>query len=445
MHQDLGTEKLSNLYMKFVIPAVISMVLSGMQSMVDGVFLGRFASTNSMASVNIAIPFMQIILGCTMIISSGSISFLGRTLGERSQTSMTKAQNIMRSSVSTLFFVTVFIMMAGVLFSNQFAEVFGANSALLEETSDYIRVLAVFSPFMGFMILLGFTARLLGKPHLYLIASVLCLACNILMDFIAIELLGLGAAGAALATGFSYLAGLCVTIRPFLKKDSLLKLFGGVLDIKLINHTIYNGSSEGVTSLSAAVTIWLFNSALMQYSGEDGVAAFAVINYIGNFVILVMFGVSDGIGSLVSYNYGAGLMSRVKKILRVSLVLNFVIGILIFGVFNLYSRELIEIFITNNESIVDMAVKGSHLYSIAFLFNGFNIIQSGFHTSLGNSFNSILIAGSRGVIFVTLGMFLLPIMLGINGVWLTILFAEICTLIVYFFINKKSQYQYAKA
>ena len=434
----LETGKIHHLFLQFVLPAVISMVLTGTQSMVDGLFLGRFASTNAMASVNIAIPYMQMIVGCTMIVCSGTISFLGRTFGEKTEQSKIKAQNIFHSSLLALIFCSAILMLLGIFANKQLAVLMGANDVLLADTAQYIFVLAFFAPAICFMVLFGFTARLLGKPHLYLIATIACLSCNIVMDFIAIKILHLGAMGAALATGFSYVAGLLITMRPVFQKKNVVNIYTGKFQFSLLKHTVLNGSSEGVTSLATAMTVWLFNTALMKYAGEGGVAAFTVINYISNFVILVMFGVADGIGTLVSYNYGAGHLERVKKILRTALLLNFISGITIFLVLNLFTQQLVGIFIADQPSIIQMAVQGAHLYSIAFLLNGFNIVQSGYQTALGNAANSALIAGSRGLIFIFVGMIVLPKLfgLGITGVWLTVPFAEICTIIICILIGR---------
>ena len=184
---------------------------------------------------------------------------------------------------------------------------------LLDETALYIRTVAVFIPAICFMMHFGFTARLLEKPHLYLIATLCCVSCNVIMDYLAVKVLGLGVVGAAAATGLSYLSGLLVVVRPFLSRKSIVNLFEGTFHWDILRSSAFNGSSEGITSISAALTMYLFNTAFMGFAGESGVAAFTVINYAGNFVVLVMFGVSDGISTLVSYNYGAKLLLRVKK------------------------------------------------------------------------------------------------------------------------------------
>lgn len=430
----LLTERLPRLFLLFVLPAVISMVISGTQSMIDGIFLGRFAGVNAMASVNIAGPYMQIITGCTMVICIGTFSYLGRTLGEN--TNPQKAKDIFRTAVVSLAACALILMAAGLFLSRPLALLLGANEVLLDETALYIRTVAVFIPAICFMMHFGFTARLLEKPHLYLIATLCCVSCNVIMDYLAVKVLGLGVVGAAAATGLSYLSGLLVVVRPFLSRKSIVNLFEGTFHWDILRSSAFNGSSEGITSISAALTMYLFNIAFMGFAGESGVAAFTVINYAGNFVVLIMFGVSDGISTLVSYNYGAKLLLRVKKTLRAALMINFCIGLLIFTVLHLFSRQMVGIFVSDNEFVTAMAVQGAALYSFCFLMNGFNILQSGYYTSMGDALASVIISASRGIVFISTGIFLLPQFLGINGVWLTPPFAELMTVLVCLIIGR---------
>lgn len=430
----LLTERLPRLFLLFVLPAVISMVISGTQSMIDGIFLGRFAGVNAMASVNIAGPYMQIITGCTMVICIGTFSYLGRTLGEN--TNPQKAKDIFRTAVVSLAACALILMAAGLFLSRPLALLLGTNEVLLDETALYIRTVAVFIPAICFMMHFGFTARLLEKPHLYLIATLCCVSCNVIMDYLAVKVLGLGVVGAAAATGLSYLSGLLVVVRPFLSRKSIVNLFEGTFHWDILRSSAFNGSSEGITSISAALTMYLFNTAFMGFAGESGVAAFTVINYAGNFVVLVMFGVSDGISTLVSYNYGAKLLLRVKKTLRAALMINFCIGLLIFTVLHLFSRQMVGIFVSDNEFVTAMAVQGAALYSFCFLMNGFNIVQSGYYTSMGDALASVIISASRGIVFISTGIFLLPQFLGINGVWLTPPFAELMTVLVCLIIGR---------
>ena len=166
-----------------------------------------------------------------------------------------------------------------------------------------------------------------------------------------------------------------------------------------------------------------------SYAGENGVAAFTIINYIGNFVTLLMFGMSDGVSPILSSNYGAGNFDRIKKTRSAALAANFIMGLILFGIFWIWGKYLIRLFLDQEQagSVIDMAVRGARIYGLCFLANGFNIVQSGYHTALGDAVSSILIAASRGIIFVPIGLMLFSRLFGMDGVWFSLPFAEFVT------------------
>lgn len=209
-------------------------------------------------------------------------------------------------------------------------------------------------------------------------------------------------------------------------------LYDGCFCCKTLKNIIFNGSSEGVNYLATALMSFLFNRAFMNYAGENGVAAFTVINYIGNFTTTVMFGISDGIGSIVSCNYGAGKNNRVAKTLYTAITINFLLGISVLCLLHFHSDSLVNIFVSDNIQAKELSVQGAKIYAIGFLFNGYNIVMSGYHTSIGNALSSALIAAGRGIIFITAGITIFPFFMGLGGVWFTFPFAEISTFVCCF-------------
>ncbi|BEH90298.1 hypothetical protein T23_04000 [Turicibacter faecis] len=213
-------------------------------------------------------------------------------------------------------------------------------------------------------------------------------------------------------------------------KEKLINIHLGKWDLTTVLPVLYNGSSEGIISLSVAISAYIFNMAFMSIAGENGVAAFTAINYVGQFGICILFGISDGIGPIVSCSHGSERYDRVKQILKLAHVVGIAIGTLIFIVLFLFGENLIKLFMSVDQQIVDLAAQGAKIYAIAFFMNGFNIITSGYFTFIGEALNSVIIAASRGLLFIILGIILLPQILGINGVWATIPFAEFLTIIL---------------
>ncbi|MFA6807853.1 MAG: MATE family efflux transporter [Eubacteriales bacterium] len=435
----LGVEKIPKLYVAFVVPAIISMVIVGIQTMIDGIFLGNFVNTNALASVNIVQPYMQLIIGSSMVVSIGSLSFMGRSLGEENYR---RAKDIFKTAFISMAVISIVILFIGVLFNRQLSGVLGANEVLLEGSSIYMKMIAFFAPVMSLMFLFGFTDRVIGKPQMYLIAMISSTIINIGLDYLLIKQLQLGIKGAAFATGVSFFVSLFVVAKPLLNRKSVINIYDGKFDPLIMKTSIENGSSEGVSSFANAVTVFVFNTAFMTASGEAGVAAFTAISYIGQFGILIMFGISDGIGAIVSYNYGALKRERVKETLKIATTMNFIIGAILFLILFFYGKDLVSIFTVENEEVINLAARGSKIYAFSFLLVGFNIIKSGYYTSIGKVLASIFIASGRGIIFIIIGSIILPRIFGLSGIWLTIPFAEGLTVILCIILSRYERKEY---
>lgn len=431
----LGTEKISSLLVKFMIPAVISMVIAGTQTIIDGIFLGNYVGPNAIASVNIVQPFMQVIIGFSMIISVGSLSFMGRRLGEGKAK---EAQNLFKTCLILIIWISVVIAILGILFNEKIAYGLGANDVLVNGVATYIQYISMFAPLMCLMFLFGFTNRVVGRPDLYLRGTILSVITNVLLDYFLIKEFGLGIKGAAIATGLAYTVSFFVVLRPMFQKKNVINVFKGKFDKSVIWPVFYNGSSEGVNSIAAAITAFVFNMTFMKIAGEAGVAAFTTINYIGQFGILVMFGIGDGISPIISYNHGFENQDRVKKTLDIAIKINFLVGVVLFAILFGFGENLVAMFSKGNSEILTLAIDGSKIYALSFLLCGFNIIKSLYFTAIGDAKASIVIAASRGIIFIIVGIILLPSLIGISGVWLTVPFAEIMTVIVSIYLSKIS-------
>lgn len=430
----LGTEKISKLFVKFTIPAIIGMVVTSLQTIIDGIFVGRFVGANALASINIARPFMDLIFGPTFIIAIGAISYIGRALGARETE---KAQSAFRTATLLGFGLGMIITLIGVSFSNQLADLFGSSALLHDDVATYIRTISIFAPMILPMVFFGFASRILGNPQVYLYGSILSVIVNISLDYLLVKEAQMGIFGAALATGLAFSASLLVTIIPMLKKSNSINLFVGHWTPSIIGPMLYNGSSEGIVSLSNALTVYLFNRTFMALAGESGVAAYTTISYIASFAVMSVFGISDGISSIISYNYGNRRIDRIHEVLKLATRSSLIIGTILLFVTNIHSESMVSLFIQDNPGVISMAVEGATLYAFSFLLVGFNIIQSAYFTAIGNARVSVMIALSRGLLGITLGILILPHFLGVNGVWLTVPFAEGVTFLFVLVLKKR--------
>ena len=267
-----------------------------------------------------------------------------------------------------------------------------------------------------------------------LISSIVLVCVNIVLNYVFIVVLSLGTTGAAIATGLSYFSAFLMHVGPLVRKKNPIHVFAGKFHLYILKNIVYNGSSEGVTSISTAITTFIFNVTFMKYYGESGVASFTIINYMAQMATLIMFGVSDGVSPLISFNFGAGEKNRVAKILRLSIIVNLVAGVISYAVIWFYSRNLIALFAGGDQMLIDLSYSGAKLYGLSFLLCGFNILISSYFTSLGRALESILVSASRGLVFVILGVVTLPLIFGEVGIWLAVPFADVITVFVCFFL-----------
>ena len=432
----LGTEKIPKLFITYSIPAIISMLILGTQSIIDGFFVGNYVGESAMASVNIAQPFTQLIVAFLMVIVIGSLSYMGRSLGEKD---IIKTQNIYRTALILLITIGGVLTIAGLFFSDQISLILGANGTLIDDSSLYIKVVSLVTIPMFLMTQFAFSNRLLEKPELYFRGMLLSLTINIISNVILVKYMGLGVLGTAISTGIAEPMALFYVIWPHLNRKNVINIFVGKFDKSTIMPVISNGASDGMTSVASAITTFLFNMTFMRTLGEVGVASFTVISYINLFATFIMFGIADGVGPLVSYNYGAKKFKRVKEVMRFSYKVSFIIGVILAITLFVFGENLVELFVHDNKDIVKIATLGTKIFSIGFLFNGFNILSSSYFTSIGLAKESLIIALSRGLVFIIIGIIILPVAFSDSGIWMVMPFAEILTLCVCYLLLKREK------
>lgn len=433
---EMETEKISKLFIKVVIPSMIAMVIIGIQGMVDGLFLGNFVSSNAMASVNIAHPFFLSTSAIGFVISIGATAFIGRLLGAKQEKD---ANDVFKTALISIIFSGIFFALVGSCFSEKIANMLGADKTLIADSTAYLRIIAIGLPAFMLNILCSFVNRTTGKTHLFAIGTIAGIFVNIILNYILIVKLEFGVEGAAIATSMSHFIGFLINLKPILLKNELINIYRGSFNKDYLKKVLYNGSSEGVTSISTALTTLIFNLTFMYYYGPSGVSAYTIISYISQVVILLIFGISDGASPIISYNYGAKRYDRVRAIEKISIIANLIIGVLAYLIIFFYGENLIALFAKGDTELIKSAYNGAKLYGVMFFMCGVNIFASAYFTSIGDALKSVIVSASRGIIFILAGIFILPNIFGVNGVWIVSPFADLITfIIVLIMLRKKS-------
>lgn len=432
----LLTGEIPRLFMKYALPGVAGLLFLGIQSVIDGIVLGRFVGANALASVNLVLPCYSLISAFAIVMGIGGQTLVSISLGRGDKQ---EANNALRSVFVFLLGMSVVVSLVIFLSAGKIASFLGANEVLLPDAVHYIRALVPFFPLLCVMFFGDYIIKAMGHPLYATSVMGMTVVLNIVLDLVFVALLGWGVMGAGLATGIAFTMGACFNVPRLFSRHEVVAVQRGRYDQRLVWNAFYNGSSEGMSELSVAITVFLFNITMMRYLGESGVAAFTAINYILFIGTTVFLGISDGIIPIIGYNYGAGQQERIKSILKLAARTNSLIGIGLFLLLLLFGEQVIGLFFKDHGSeAFEIASRGVSIYCFAFLLCGLNILASSYFTAIGNAKISIIISALRGLVFVGIGILVLPAVFGIDAIWYDVPIAEICTLSVSFWLVRRS-------
>lgn len=432
----LLTGEIPRLFMKYALPGVAGLLFLGIQSVIDGIVLGRFVGANALASVNLVLPCYSLISAFAIVMGIGGQTLVSISLGRGDKQ---EANNALRSVFVFLLGMSVVVSLVIFLSAGKIASFLGANEVLLPDVVHYIRALVPFFPLLCAMFFGDYIIKAMGHPLYATSVMGMTVVLNIVLDLVFVAVLGWGVMGAGLATGIAFTMGACFNVPRLFSRHEVVAVQRGRYDRRLVWNAFYNGSSEGMSELSVAITVFLFNITMMRYLGESGVAAFTAINYILFIGTTVFLGISDGIIPIIGYNYGARQQERIKSILKLAARTNSLIGIGLFLLLLLFGEQVIGLFFKDHGSeAFEIASRGVSIYCFAFLLCGLNILASSYFTAIGNAKISIIISALRGLVFVGIGILVLPAVFGIDAIWYDVPIAEICTLSVSFWLVRRS-------
>ncbi|MDD4141222.1 MAG: MATE family efflux transporter [Bacteroidales bacterium] len=424
----LSHNNITRQFFKFSIPSILGMLIVSMQIMIDGIFLSKGVGPLGLAAVNLAMPLINFILSICLMIVAGGIVLTGIAKGEnrnddaRGYTTMTFVLLIVTLTVISLAFLVDF---------NAVCRLLGANDELMPYITPYLRTILIASVFFCIPNFTEAFTRLNGRPNFVLISGCICLSVNVLLDYLFIMKFGWGMRGAAIATCIANSTA-AITLFPFVKMG---KIKGTWNDIKNI---YFNGSSEMITSVSASVSMYAFNIILMKYIGAMGVAALTIVFYINMIVTMSLFGLSQALYPLVSYNLGAKNLNNIKKLLNVAMAFGASIGIGVYLIVLFTKGHIIRIFTGSNEDLFQLAFVATTYVTIHYLFSFYNIIAGTFHTAVERPVESAVIALCRSAVFTVALLLILPPLIGSIGIWLSMPLAEVLCLFVSFAFMQKS-------
>ena len=415
MSQSLAKDFNFHSLLKFAFPSIIMMIFMSLYSIVDGFFIAQYVDSMALSAANIVYPAVSILLAVGIMFGTGGSAVVAAKIGQEKQEEANR--NFSALTLTTLI-IGILGAVLGNLFCRQICSLLGATPVLMDYGTAYLRTILSFAPVCLLQALFQSFFVTAGRPGLGLSLTVSAGITNMLLDYLFVVPLHLGVAGAALATGLGQCIPAVAGILYFTFARKGLRFTRPEFSKGLLSTSCFNGSSEMVSNLSAAVVTYLFNMLMLKFEGEIGVAAITAILY-GQFLFVALYlGYSIGVAPVFSFNYGSRNKQRLIRLYRISIRFVVVSSVIIALVAAFGSPVISAVFMQKGTYGFELTRHGGYLFSIAYLFCGTNIVASGIFTALSDGKTSALISFLRTFVFIVLSALLQPLVLGTNGVWL---------------------------
>lgn len=428
--------------LRFTLPSIVMMIFTSIYGVVDGFFVSNYVGKTPFAAVNFIMPFLMILGAVGFMFGTGGGALIAKTMGEGKHD---KAKKLFSLFVYVTAAVGIVIAALGFIFIRPIAELLGAEGEMLKNCVTYGRVILLALPF--YMLQYEFQSffATAEKPQLGLAVTVAAGLTNIVLDALFIAVFKWGLVGAAAATALSQTVGGTIPLIYFSRPNSsLLRLTKTEFDGRSLLKACTNGSSELMTNISMSLVSMLYNVQLMKYAGENGVAAYGVLMYVNMIFLAAFIGYSVGTAPITSYNYGSGNNSELKGMLKKSVFIIGAFAVSMFAFAQLLAFPLSKIFVGYDKELLELTLRGFRIFSFSFLFAGISVFGSSFFTALNNGLVSALISFLRTLVFQIAAVLILPSLIGIDGIWLSIIAAEIMSMIitVLFIFKFRNRYHY---
>lgn len=420
---------------KFAIPCIISMLITSVYSIVDGIVASNYISNEAFASVNIVYPVVGTLIAIGTMIGTGTSAIVSAKMGMNKDK---EARENLSLNIAFSCILSFILMVILFIFKDKIVLFLGANQDIVGLCIQYLTPMILFIPMIILQVQFGnyFVAN--GKPKLGLLSSIIGGSINIILDVVFTKYLHLGINSVAIASGMGYTIGAMIGLIYFaINKKNSLYLVKPKMDKKVLVKTLINGSSEMVTNISSSITTVLFNTIMMKYLGVNGVSAIGMMMYLDFILIALGLGYSIGVAPVISYNYGKKDNDNLHLIIKDSFIISGVLSIIsALGVF-IFKKNLIGIFASEGTEVYKIALYGISIYFISYMFKILNTFISAMFTALSNGKISAFLSFMRTLVLIVVLVLLFVKLFGINGLWFALPTAEVIALIIGFVFIKK--------
>lgn len=425
----------------FTVPTMVRMIFISMYSIVDGIVVSNYVGSLGLSAINIVYPVLNVCMALAFMMAAGSSAIIGKKLGEGRTH---EANRFMSLSVILTVLGIIALAVIFLQFDEQIYMMLGSDKEMLPYCIEYGTIMVAGGPFWALQVIFQSYLVTADRPRLGLGLSICAGLLNIVLDILLVGVLGWGMQGAAIASVAGMIIAGTVPLTIFFSKKSVIYFERPEWNGNEVLKSLGNGSSEMVSNLASAITTTLFNLQMMELIGEKGVAAISAILYLQFIFVAIFFGFASGIAPVISYNYGAENKDNIKKLFNISAKIVAAFSLSMFIIAEVLNRPLSMIFASQDPILLELMVYGFRIIAISVLFSGITIFSSGFFTALNNGKISAVISMLRTFVLEVGALLLLPVFMGIDGVWWALPIAEILAALVavYMLMKYRKVYGY---
>lgn len=432
---NLLKDDVRKLYFKYFFPTMCAALSTSVYILFDTIFIGQGVGSKGLTALNISLPIYSIYFGTGLLIGIGGSTLMSIEKGRGRED---KANKIFTLSFMIGIILAIIYFIVGFVFLEKIALILGATKEIIPYVKEYMIVVVVGTiPFVMGSVMAPFI-RADKAPKKAMFAVIFSGFLNIILDYIFVFPLNMGMRGAAIATVFSYTISCLILLTHLLSKNNTLRFKKNFYKLSYINRIIKCGLPSLFIEVSLGFVIFIFNIQILKIIGDDGVTAYSIISNTGIIAVALFNGISQTIQPLVSINIGANLKERAIKLRNLGLSTALIIGVSFFILCIVFPEQIVRIFVKPSNEVLSIAINSIRIYSAAFIVMGINMVSGAYFQSIELAKESFIIAFCRGLLFVSISVFILPLFWGINGVWLSVPIGELLTLFVTIVFVKKN-------
>ena len=413
--EELGTEDIKKLLIRFAIPSVIAMTASSLYNITDSIFIGHGVGALAISGLAITFPLMNLAAAFGSLVGAGSSTLMSLRLGQKDYQS---ANNILGNVLSLNLIIGIAYTIVILLFLDPILYFFGASENTISYARDYMVIISLGNVVTHLYFGLNALLRSIGLPSKAMFATICTVVINTIFAWFFVFVVKWGIKGAAIGTVLAQVIMLVWQLRFFSNKEMFIYIQWNTLKLKtkIVFDSLSIGLSPFLMNISGCIIIIVINQQLIKYGGDMAVGAYGIINRVASLFFMVVFGFNMGMQPIAGYNYGARQYDRVIKTLKITIVMATCVTTLGFLLSTCFPRAIASAF-TDDETLINMSIPALRTVLLMYPIVGFQMVTANFFQSIGKPGKAIFLSLTRQVLILLPCLVVFPLYWSVEGVW----------------------------